>query len=242
MSFAIKPHLYRTKISYSLRADNVITNSDIRIKENVKPLSGSLAKIKKLNLVKYDIKKKYYKNSKEEQLDKLIKSGKDNTGFIAQEMKEVYPNLVNFDEDAGLYGINYISLIPELVKAMQEQQTTIENLQKEIAQLKSGEISIKKREMITPEPNNAATSSLSQNRPNPFSESTVIEYSIPNATKQAMICIYDMNGTQLKCYTLDQTGNGSITINGNEINAGMYLYALIVDGQEVDTKRMILTN
>jgi len=33
----------------------------------------------------------------------------------------------------------------------------------------------------------------------------------------------------------------SITIKGSELNPGMYLYTLIVDGKEVDTKRMILT-
>jgi len=33
----------------------------------------------------------------------------------------------------------------------------------------------------------------------------------------------------------------NITINGSELTAGMYLYSLIVNGQEVVTKRMILT-
>jgi len=31
------------------------------------------------------------------------------------------------------------------------------------------------------------------------------------------------------------------TIEGCSINAGMYLYTLIADGKEVDTKKMILT-
>jgi hypothetical protein len=31
------------------------------------------------------------------------------------------------------------------------------------------------------------------------------------------------------------------TIKGSELRAGMYLYALIADGQEVDVKQMILT-
>jgi hypothetical protein len=31
------------------------------------------------------------------------------------------------------------------------------------------------------------------------------------------------------------------TIQGSEFQAGMYLYSLIADGKEVDTKRMILT-
>jgi hypothetical protein len=51
-----------------------------------------------------------------------------------------------------------------------------------------------------------------------------------------------MQGTQLKSILITQRGNSSITIMGSELRAGMYFYALIADGQEIDTKRMILTN
>lgn len=50
-----------------------------------------------------------------------------------------------------------------------------------------------------------------------------------------------MNGTQLQQYSINGKGNQSITINGNSFQAGMYLYALVIDGKDVDTKRMILT-
>ena len=39
----------------------------------------------------------------------------------------------------------------------------------------------------------------------------------------------------------EQGGEGSQWISGSELTAGMYLYSLIVDGKEVDMKRMILT-
>lgn len=50
-----------------------------------------------------------------------------------------------------------------------------------------------------------------------------------------------MSGTQLKCVKIHQTGYGNITIDGNELNAGMYMYAMIADGKAIDTKQMILT-
>jgi len=37
------------------------------------------------------------------------------------------------------------------------------------------------------------------------------------------------------------TRSGMVEIKGSDLQAGMYLYSLIVDGREVDTKRMILT-
>ncbi|MDA3880330.1 MAG: T9SS type A sorting domain-containing protein [Prolixibacteraceae bacterium] len=50
-----------------------------------------------------------------------------------------------------------------------------------------------------------------------------------------------MLGKQIITYTLQQRGNTSLTINGYALEAGMYLYTLIADGKEVDTKKMILT-
>jgi hypothetical protein len=50
-----------------------------------------------------------------------------------------------------------------------------------------------------------------------------------------------MQGTLLKQYPLNTKGESSITIFANEFKAGMYLYSLITDGKETDTKRMILT-
>ncbi len=41
---------------------------------------------------------------------------------------------------------------------------------------------------------------------------------------------------------LTQTSNGSITISGSELEAGMYIYTLAISGVEVDSKRMILNN
>ncbi|MDL2241273.1 T9SS type A sorting domain-containing protein, partial [Bacteroidales bacterium OttesenSCG-928-K22] len=83
---------------------------------------------------------------------------------------------------------------------------------------------------------------LHQNSPNPFHENCKINYYLAESTKNAVINIYDMNGKQLKSIKLYQLGNGYITINGNEFNPGVYLYILIVDGQRVDSKQMILTN
>ena len=36
-------------------------------------------------------------------------------------------------------------------------------------------------------------------------------------------------------------GDGQISISASTLNAGMYLYSLVVDDRVVDTKRMILT-
>ncbi|MGL5888247.1 MAG: T9SS type A sorting domain-containing protein [Bacteroidia bacterium] len=82
---------------------------------------------------------------------------------------------------------------------------------------------------------------LYQNQPNPFSTSTEIRYFLPETTQSAECIIYSMDGKQLKRIPLQGEGNGSITINANELYAGMFIYSLVVNGKEVETRRMILT-
>jgi len=81
---------------------------------------------------------------------------------------------------------------------------------------------------------------LTQNIPNPFTVQTEIKYYVANGVKEAYICIYDMQGKMLKKISA-APGQNSIMIQGSTLAAGMYLYSLVVDGQEIDAKRMILT-
>lgn len=50
-----------------------------------------------------------------------------------------------------------------------------------------------------------------------------------------------MQGLQKDKIDITTTGNIEVTIDGNTLLPGMYMYTLIVDGIEVNTKRMILT-
>lgn len=82
---------------------------------------------------------------------------------------------------------------------------------------------------------------LFQNTPNPFSANTEIHFEIPDDATSAQLMICNLNGVEIKSYHLTQRGTGDIVIQGSEFAAGMYLYALLVDNQIVDTKKMILT-
>jgi hypothetical protein len=62
----------------------------------------------------------------------------------------------------------------------------------------------------------------------------------PAGNSTGVYLLFDMQGKMLK--KLDAfPGDNDLTIRGSELQAGMYLYSLIADGKEVDTKRMILT-
>jgi hypothetical protein len=88
--------------------------SDSRLKENIDNLPPQLANITALRPVEFD-----YIESE---------GGGHQIGFIAQEMQEVYPDAVGKREDGMLTVTGWNKTEARLVKAIQEQQTLIENL------------------------------------------------------------------------------------------------------------------
>jgi len=81
---------------------------------------------------------------------------------------------------------------------------------------------------------------LYQNAPNPFNQNTQIRFYIPENVNVAQLCIYNLQGTQIKQIVVTQRGESSLWISGSELSAGMYLYALIVDGKEGVQKEMVI--
>jgi Chaperone of endosialidase len=66
------------------------------------------------------------------------------TGFIAQELYEIFPNAVIKSANAeDMWGVDYGKVTPLLVKAIQDQQALIEALQAENSSLKAENTSIK---------------------------------------------------------------------------------------------------
>ena len=97
------------------------TTSDYRIKTNVQPITGALAKVAQLNPVTYDWKPEFAEGSSQ--------------GFIAHELAEVVPQCVTGEKDAvdaegkPVYqGIDTSFLVATLTAAIQEQQAIIEQL------------------------------------------------------------------------------------------------------------------
>lgn len=219
--------------------------SDARQKENIVAIQNSLELVLQFQAVNYDLKKEYVfvdgLDYSPEYASKLEEERINKIGYLAQDVEKILPQLVEHDDSTDTYAVNYVGLIPILSEAIKEQQVIIEKLQAEIDGLKSSNLKSMSLTEIEDE-HLSEYSILYQNSPNPFSENTIIAYSIQDNAQKAMICIYDLNGTQLKCYHLHNTGEGEHIINRNELNPGMYIYSLFVDESLVDSKQMILTD
>jgi hypothetical protein len=114
-------------IQVSGTSTSYVTSSDYRLKENIAPMTGALAKVTQLKPVTY----------------KWKTDGADGQGFIAHELAEIVPDCVVGVKDAvqtyldddgneqtrpAYQGIDTSFLIATLTAAIQEQQTMITSL------------------------------------------------------------------------------------------------------------------
>jgi len=194
------------------------------------------------------------RSQKEKSIDAKAREDKEKivySGFIAQDVEKAARS-IGYDfsgidvpkNGKGAYGLGYSEFVVPLVKAVQELSEQNARLQAQIDELKGNAPSrtVPNEPEITEAVDAVvAQCKLYQNTPNPFNQDTEIKFFISKNVKTAQLCIYNLQGTQIKQISIAQRGEGSQRISGSELVAGIYLYALIVDGKEVDTKKMILT-
>ena len=252
---------YSFRFNCNVRANNFLVASDSRFKTDISPLESSLQTITSLAPVSYKLLPRFSTETVDipatglsekelrdiEYFNNLHKNQKPDGpyyGFLAQEVKEIYPELVHTDDDGYMY-VDYISMIPLLVNAIGELNAQIEELKAENSELNQAVINSQSPALDYNQPSQIADdflrNALYQNRPNPFTTSTTITMSLRNDVTEAVLYIFDMQGSLLKTIPVTDRGNVSVTIEGGELNAGMYIYSLIADGNEVASKRMILT-
>ena len=162
-----------------------------------------------------------------------------NYGLDAAQLKVAFPKLVQQDED-GNYSINYVEMIPLLVKGLNEMSAKIEILEHKLAEKTHSRNVKSETTSIADVPNEIDMVRMDQNKPNPFSESTVIGLNIPEKTQKANIFIYDLSGKQIQNVMVTERGETNITVYAKDLNAGMYIYSLVADGRVVVTRRMIV--
>jgi len=102
--------------------------SDIRFKQDIKPLHNSIDKIEQLNGVSYELRK-------DEFPEKNFDDGRQ-IGLIAQNVEKVFPELVKTDSE-GYKAVAYQNMVAVLIEAIKEQQSSIEELKKEVELLKT---------------------------------------------------------------------------------------------------------
>ncbi len=228
-------------------ADNFVTCSDESIKKGIADMGYGLSEILQLRAVRY----KYLKD---------LDVQKDRLGLIAQEVEQVIPEIVkthDVDMNAegrlerkpvSIWGINYSLLSVVLIKAIQEQNDQLTDLQQRVEDLE------KKLDVLndtriqtngTPSVQNALLQGedlfrLDQNVPNPFGNETEVHYFLSNEIQSAELHITDLSGQLLKRMNISDRGEGSASIHTADLPNGHYQYSLIINGKIAGTKRMVI--
>ena len=115
-------------------ANGTINTSDARLKENVEDIGYGLDELRRLRPVTFTWKNK--------------SDGRVHLGLIAQEVEAIVPEVVERadDPDAPL-GINYASLIPVLIKAIQEQQGSLWEKDAQLIALRKEVVALKEENL-----------------------------------------------------------------------------------------------
>lgn len=237
---------YKLDVDGNIRTNTIIFSSDERIRSNIKPISDKTDDLLKLQSVSFDLdasKIKLFDTTPQTQTmnDNIIineieqNNHRLHYGFIAKDVQKIFPELV-YEDNNGILGIDYISIIPILIDVLKQQNKTIEDLKKEIEILK-----LTQESFFSSTIDNSKCGILHQNYPNPFNKSTSINLTLSDNINYAELIIYDLLGNQIKSYSIDKRNDVKMMLDGSDLKSGVYLYSLFADGKLIGTKSMIRT-
>jgi hypothetical protein len=113
----------------TLTVPSLIESSAERFKTNITPLTGSLEKVQQLQGVVFN------------RVD--VNSNRE-IGFIADQVEKIYPELVSYDDDGKVHGLQYprvtavlVESIKELTQQIQDQNIFIQDLKSRIEYLEN---------------------------------------------------------------------------------------------------------
>jgi polyhydroxyalkanoate synthesis regulator phasin len=169
-------------------------------------------------------------------------------GLVGKEVQQVLPEVIRDwelakDETGATVkrsvanvSLEYDAFIPVLINALQQQQQTITALEERLAKMEATLKSVTNDQMQSVG-NISAGVVLEQNQPNPFSQSTIIRYRLPQGTS-GVINIYDAGGLLVKSFKTNDSGQA--IVNAHELKAGTYSYTLSLNGKMAATKKLVL--
>jgi hypothetical protein len=146
-------------------------------------------------------------------------------------------------ETMSIKAVNYIELIPIMIKGMQELRYENEELKKNAAETEALKAELAELRQMVHElkgvrsNTNIFTSTyMRQNTPNPVKTSTRISYNLPEGATKGQLLLTDALGRTLKAVQL--SSSGTLNLDASALSSGTYNYSLVVDGKTLQTRKM----
>jgi hypothetical protein len=126
-----------------------------------------------------------------------------------------------------------------LVTEMQNQIEEMKSQLEEMRSLLTNRLALSQAEVRKLQ--NEAAGFLGDIHPNPANSSTTIDYSLPAGAGAAFCQVYSLSGTTVATIDLPaRQGKSQVELNTSRLTSGMYIYALVVDGKVLDTKKLVV--
>ena len=244
-----------------LYANGVLVASDRRLKRNIKSFDLGLETVKQIN------PKQYHYNGKASTESERIHTGviaqeianiipeavtsfryDDNYNDVHEEylavdegmikfmlinaVKELDEKVVEENEELRKENQELTDRLTDLEAKMNRLEALLNGSEKSSDQVQEHVARLSASQVTQP--------SLAQNRPNPFSEETVIEYSLPEDAGNSVMEIFDNQGRLLKAIPITTGGQGQVTIQANDVPSGTYTYQLRTSDGFVASKKMVI--
>ena len=141
-------------------------------------------------------------------------------GLAADQLKEVYPELV-YEDKEGNYSINYVEMVPLLVQSIKEL---------------SAEVAILKEQLGIQDPKKTAMKARSKQA----EDADEVQLTIPDKAQRITLSIYDLTGKQIRTTEINESGNINLSDYTKGLPIGTYAYNLIVDGKKQKARKIIV--
>jgi len=123
VGIGVSPSSYNLQVAGTIYGSNTVSASDGRLKQNIKPLTGTLSKLDQLRGVSFEWNRLAVPLRRKE--------GEKGIGMIAQELQKVYPELVTGSKKNYL-GINYGAFTAVLLQSIKELKSQVITMQDQI--------------------------------------------------------------------------------------------------------------
>lgn len=166
----------------------------------------------------------------------------------------------------SIKSMSYIGFIPILTAAIQEQHKMIATKDKKVKHLEQNVLDLEnqvedlatrlaqlERLLATDETllnrqntpfyekyNPSEQPLLEQNRPNPSNGKTTISYFLPKGVQDAEIWVMNNSGGIVEKIDIEGVGKGEVVLNMENWGVGSYFYGLVLEGEMVERKQLIL--
>ena len=167
---------------------------------------------------------------------------------VAKDLNFDFSGVDAAKSENDLYGLRYSEFVVPLVKAVQELSKENNDLKSRLEKLEA---------LMNTKPSTAThqqsangnqvvkisstTGALEQNIRIHLTDTTTINYTLPQQFSTAKMIINDNSGKSMKEIKVSGTGKNNLSMDASSLASGTYHYSLIVDGKLIATKQMVLT-